>query len=433
MKYLASLLLFLLLLPAPTLSQAVLRGTVTNNRGQPEAAVLVRIESLNVGASTSADGTYQLVIPDAHVQPGQSALVVASRAGLSPVSRTVTLSPGATLTQNFQMSAAVILLNDVVVTGVAGHQRRGGADDSITIASLQGRVAGATIVSPSGQAGAAPSIVLRGPASIDSSRGNEPLYIVDGVILANAPDIAATDIESIEVIKGAAASSLYGARAASGVVHITTGSPRYVIGARGGALRWTPDFPWPPPRWTTRHDLPPSLLEGGTRTLGGVFGTLRDALVRAGYDEWAVYELGRDGFVVVAKREVIDEAGEPIPPRWVADDRLSWSEYFRALFFASPGRYRIIAIVVSPRRFRPGGEAHEDVLTQFVLDGSRMLPSDYASIPLAPGTQYTALIYEFFRRTEDSPTRLVTRSRISSVQHLTHAQLWTRRQLLGGR
>ncbi|HEX6368803.1 MAG TPA: carboxypeptidase regulatory-like domain-containing protein, partial [Longimicrobium sp.] len=110
------------LAPVSLLAQeaATVTGRVTNAQGQPEAAVLVRIESLNAGASTGADGTYRLVIPGARIRAGQAVQITASRQGLSPVSRSVTLSPGASLTQNFQMAAQIILLEDVVVTGTAG-------------------------------------------------------------------------------------------------------------------------------------------------------------------------------------------------------------------------------------------------------------------------------------------------------------------------
>jgi TonB-linked SusC/RagA family outer membrane protein len=79
-------------------------------------------------------------------------------------------------------------------------------------------------VSGSGRPGSAPSILLRGPKSINAAgRDQEPLYIVDGVILgASMADIDALDIEEIEVLKGAAAASLYGSRAANGVIQITT-------------------------------------------------------------------------------------------------------------------------------------------------------------------------------------------------------------------
>jgi len=239
-RRLIAVLIAAALAPVSLLAQeaATVTGRVTNAQGQPEAAVLVRIESLNAGASTGADGTYRLVIPGARIRAGQSVTITASRQGLSPVSRSITLSPGASLTQNFQMAAQIILLEDVVVTGTAGavEARKVPFDvgqvtaEDIQVpttsaaAAIQGKVAGATVVQGSGRPGSAPSILLRGPKSINASgRSQEPLYIVDGVILgANAADIDALEIEKIEVLKGAAAASLYGSRAANGVIQITT-------------------------------------------------------------------------------------------------------------------------------------------------------------------------------------------------------------------
>lgn len=243
-RRLIAVLIAAALAPVSLLAQeaATVTGRVTNAQGQPEAAVLVRIESLNAGASTGADGSYRLVIPGARIRAGQSVQITASRQGLAPVSRSVTLSPGANLTQNFQMTAQIILLEDVVVTGTAGAVevaklpftvgRVDGEDLQVPAVSaggaIQGKVAGAQVISPSGLPGQSPSILLRGPKSINSSgRSQEPLYIVDGVILAGGlQDIDSNDIESVEVVKGAAASSLYGARAAYGVVQITTRSGR---------------------------------------------------------------------------------------------------------------------------------------------------------------------------------------------------------------
>lgn len=239
-RRLIAVLIAAALAPVSLLAQeaATVTGRVTNAQGQPEAAVLVRIESLNAGASTGADGTYRLVIPGARIRAGQAVQITASRQGLSPVSRSVTLSPGANLTQNFQMSTQIILLEDVVVTGTAGAVEakkvpfevgQVTADDiqvppTNAASAIQGKVAGATVVSGSGRPGSAPSILLRGPKSINASgRSQEPLYIVDGVILgASIADIDALDIEKIEVLKGAAAASLYGSRAANGVINITT-------------------------------------------------------------------------------------------------------------------------------------------------------------------------------------------------------------------
>jgi TonB-linked SusC/RagA family outer membrane protein len=269
-RRLIAVLIAAALAPASLLAQegATVSGRVTNAQGQPEAAVLVRIESLNVGASSGADGNYRLVVPAARIRAGTSVTITASRTGLSPVSRTVTLSPGANLTQNFQMATSVLLLEDIVVTGTAGAVEARKvpfevgqitAEDipvpSTNAASaLQGKVAGVTVVSGSGRPGSAPSIILRGAKSINAAgRNQEPLYIVDGVILGSSVvDIDALDIEKIEVLKGAAAASMYGSRAANGVIQITTrrGSRvaddqvRYTFRSEGGRSEMfnTPDL-----------------------------------------------------------------------------------------------------------------------------------------------------------------------------------------------
>ncbi|HST63229.1 MAG TPA: von Willebrand factor type A domain-containing protein [Longimicrobium sp.] len=263
--FVRAVLTLLLLLATPLAAQdaATVTGRVSNAQGQPEAAVLVRIESLNVGASTSADGNYRLVIPAARIRAGQSATITASRTGLMPVSRTITLSPGATLTQNFQLTTSMLLMEEVVVTGAAS--------------AIQGKVAGPTVVSGSGQPGSAPSILLRGPRSINAAgrtygtgyttgtgqtngigrtratgRTSEPVYLVDGVIMssAQASTLDAADIARVEVVKGAAAASLYGSRGSAEVVQITTKN------GAGARLAAEPAPPPPPPAMNTEeYDL----------------------------------------------------------------------------------------------------------------------------------------------------------------------------------
>jgi len=250
-RRLIAVLIAAALAPVTLMAQeaATVTGRVTNAQGQPEPAVLVRIESLNVGASTGADGNYRLVVPGARLRAGQSVNITASRTGLSPVSRTITLSPGATLTQNFQMATNVLLLEDLVVTGLAGPTSRAVVPfeiakvtaEDLPVPSLsgpggaiQGKVAGARVVQASGAPGTPPAIILRAPTAINAQgRSQEPLYIVDGVILGSGLEgIDAQDIESIEVVKGAAASSLYGSRAANGVVQVTTKRGRNLDGNR---------------------------------------------------------------------------------------------------------------------------------------------------------------------------------------------------------
>ncbi|MFW5950953.1 MAG: SusC/RagA family TonB-linked outer membrane protein, partial [Gemmatimonadota bacterium] len=162
------------------------------------------------------------------------------------------------------LETEAVSLTGIVVTGVAEATSRAklpitveqltGADMPVPTVSaanaLQGKVAGVQVVSGSGRPGAAPSVMLRGATSINASgRSQEPLYIVDGVILSSSMvDIDALDIENIEVVKGAAAASLYGSRAASGVIQIQT--------RRGSAF--AEDYV----RYTARSEVGQSQLPG---------------------------------------------------------------------------------------------------------------------------------------------------------------------------
>src|SRR5690625_1086269 len=137
---------------------------------------------------------------------------------------------------DFQMQTTLVDLDELVITGVAGETPRVKVPfvvekmsaDQLPVPAIsgvgsmiQGKLSGVQVVSGSGMPGEETSILLRGPTSIVGS--SDPLYIVDGVILAaSSVDLDALDIESVEVVKGAAAASLYGSRAASGVIQITT-------------------------------------------------------------------------------------------------------------------------------------------------------------------------------------------------------------------
>jgi TonB-linked SusC/RagA family outer membrane protein len=217
-----------------------IRGRVTDAMsGQPIGGVQITVTGTQRGTSSDQNGGF--LIPG--VPAGQRELRF-QHLGYQSVTRTVTLGAGQTVTLDIQLQTAVIDLQEIVVTGVAGEQSRAKLPftvDRLTAAAMPvpattaagmiaGKVPGANVVSPSGRPGAAPSILLRGPTSINASgRNQEPMYIVDGVILsASIIDIDAMDIESIEIVKGAAAASLYGSRAANGVIQITTQRGRNV-------------------------------------------------------------------------------------------------------------------------------------------------------------------------------------------------------------
>ena len=185
-RLIAALIAAAALAPASLAAQgtATVTGRVTNAQGQPEAAVLVRIEDPNVGATTGADGNYRLLIPNDRIRAGQSVTIMASSPGLSSVSRSITLAPGATLTQNYQMATSVLLLEDVVETGEAPPTSRARVPIEVATVSqedlvvpsstaagaIQGKVAGARVVQGSGQPGSSPSVLLRGRKR--SSRGS---------------------------------------------------------------------------------------------------------------------------------------------------------------------------------------------------------------------------------------------------------------------
>jgi TonB-linked SusC/RagA family outer membrane protein len=211
-----------------------IQGTVLDaTTARPLTGVQVVVEGTSLTMLTNEQGRFLLM----NVPVGRHT-VRFETLGYGTERATVTVEEGRAASANVRLAAAALALDQIVVTGVAGATERSKLAftvDKLTTADMpvpatnagsliQGKVAGAQVVQGSGRPGSAPSILLRGPKSINATgRSQEPLYIVDGVILgSNLADIPATDIESIEIVKGPAAASLYGSRAANGVVQITT-------------------------------------------------------------------------------------------------------------------------------------------------------------------------------------------------------------------
>ena len=210
-------------------------GTVTDSTaGQPLEGVQVLLVGSTLGATTQADGRYTI----ANVPPG-TYTVETRRLGFQPQRRTgVVVAAGGSVTVDFRIGAAALQLQATVITGVVDPTSgtrvpftvgRVSAENAPvpptnSIATIQGKVAGASIISPA-QPGSGINVVLRTPTSINQTTA--PLFVVDGVILgstfdASTADLNSLDIESVEVVKGAAAASLYGSRAANGVIQIRT-------------------------------------------------------------------------------------------------------------------------------------------------------------------------------------------------------------------
>lgn len=213
---------------------AVVTGRVTSDRSGPLGGASVAVANTSISTTTQADGTYRLEIPPGAVR-GMEVSLVARYIGHRPNIQRVTLGPG-TLQVNFNLSGDPFRLDEVVVTGTAeatearklsfavakvSDEQLREVPGANALVSIQGKVAGARLVPISAQPGSEMAIRLRGATSIGGRQ--DPLFIVDGVIVRfGIADIAAEDVERVEIIKGAAASSLYGSDAANGVVQIFT-------------------------------------------------------------------------------------------------------------------------------------------------------------------------------------------------------------------
>ncbi len=198
-----------------------IRGTVKDAKGDPLIGVTVVVEGTSRGTQTDASGSFTL-----SANPNNAA-IIASFIGFK--TQKVPLQGRNMLAITLQED--VSKLEEVVVVGyssrsqselvssvsvVKGDELRDVTSNN-TATMLQGKASGVVVSSGSGQPGSTPSIRIRGTGSITA--GAEPLYVVDGVIGGTANP---TDIESITVLKDAAATGLYGSRAANGVIVITT-------------------------------------------------------------------------------------------------------------------------------------------------------------------------------------------------------------------
>jgi TonB-linked SusC/RagA family outer membrane protein len=219
---------------------AVITGRVLTSAGQPLNGANVYITEMNVSVGTNSTGRYTITIPGERVR-GQNATLRIRSIGFRQEARPIRIAAGSQ-TVDFTLNEDVNRLEQVVVTGSSQATSQRNVPFAVShvdttqmpvvganaVSQLQGKIAGANIQAASGRPGEAPAVMLRGPTSINATgRGQGPLYIVDGVLLnGSTPDLNPNDIENIEVVKGAAAASLYGARAGGGVINITTKSGR---------------------------------------------------------------------------------------------------------------------------------------------------------------------------------------------------------------
>ncbi|MGM9703288.1 MAG: SusC/RagA family TonB-linked outer membrane protein [Prevotella sp.] len=199
------------------------KGQVVDDLGEPLIGASVRVKNSTVGAVTDLDGNFQLDVK-------ANAVLVVSYLGFN--SREVAVR-GRALLEPIQLNSDNNVLEQVVVVGY-GVQKKADLTGSVSIVNadelkkvsnsnistmLEGKVPGVQITTD-GQPGADPSVRIRGIGSFGSTA---PLYVIDGVPMGTTiRDFSPNDIETIQVLKDAAAGAIYGSRAANGVIIITT-------------------------------------------------------------------------------------------------------------------------------------------------------------------------------------------------------------------
>lgn len=210
-------------------------GTITGQViSAADSSVLPGVNVLVVGtqqgASTGADGTYEIT----GVEPGTYTLRASFVSYGDETEEEVQVQAGETTVVDFALQEAQVGLEEVVVIGYGEQQREDltGSVSSVPaeeitespsvnpLESLQGKVSGLNINNNSGRPGSNIRVNLRGFTSINAS--NDPLFVVDGVVGANPDFLNPNNIESVQVLKDASASAIYGTRAANGVIIIET-------------------------------------------------------------------------------------------------------------------------------------------------------------------------------------------------------------------
>jgi TonB-linked SusC/RagA family outer membrane protein len=204
-----------------TTLQSTVTGTVVDDAGEPLPGANVVVKGTTNGTQTDFDGNYTLNV-------NSGAVLVFSYLGF----KTMEVPVGNETTINVTMESDAAALEEVIVTGYQTETKRETtaavsivkAEDLAAVPSgnveqqLQGRVAGVTVLT-NGQPGTTSQIRVRG---FNAFGGNAPLYVVDGVPVGTTDFLNPDDIESATVLKDAAAASIYGARAANGVIVYTT-------------------------------------------------------------------------------------------------------------------------------------------------------------------------------------------------------------------
>jgi ferric enterobactin receptor len=250
LQLLTSLLVLIVLLPSQGMAQQrTISGTIKSENQSPLEGVTIGVKNTNRITQTDVNGHFS-------IQAATGETLVITSVGYAAQELKVNNSSDFSITMN----ASGVNMNEVVVTALGIPKQRKALGYSVTdlsaqelmknkntniVNSLAGKVPGVNVTQFSGAPGAGASITIRGATSTSETRQNQPLFVIDGIIYDNSTtvtgntgtdglsrsnttysnrvmDINPEDIETLTVLKGAAAAALYGARAADGVIVITT-------------------------------------------------------------------------------------------------------------------------------------------------------------------------------------------------------------------
>ena len=273
-KVLASMLL--VCLGSMHLLAQSISGKVTDSKKEPLIGAAISIEGTSKGVATDLDGNYRITGLES-----KNYVLIISALGYTKQKKNVDLTSGSDKILDIELLDDALQLDQVVVVGYGLEQKRDVTGSISTIKAkdinntvqpsfeqaMQGRAAGVQVTAASGMAGSPVKINIRGSNSI--SAGSQPLYVIDGIPITTGDfspgnlgsrtnalaDINPADIESMEILKDAAAAAIYGSRGANGVVLITTkkgkaGKTKFDAGYAYGVLSPTNVL-----RYTTATEL----------------------------------------------------------------------------------------------------------------------------------------------------------------------------------
>ncbi len=212
-----------LLCVAGAVSAKIIKGTVTDPTGETVISASVMVKGTTIGTVTDFDGNYELNVPD------DAQILVFSYIGMETQELPITGSiMDVVLKENSEVLEEVVVTGygttkkRDLVTSVASVSAEQIRDIPVTSAAelMQGKMAGVSVTTTEGSPDADVKVRVRGGTSLTQS--NDPLYIVDGFPVNSISDIAPSDIASMDVLKGSAATAIYGAQGANGVIVITT-------------------------------------------------------------------------------------------------------------------------------------------------------------------------------------------------------------------